>query len=97
MVAGCLREADGRSVAELGRRRDEFLAELLGLVDRFSIAPVTGTEPGAAAVVEPGAAGGAPEAAAGVEPEAAGGEPGAGASAPREPLDATQREPDVVY
>jgi carnitine 3-dehydrogenase len=39
MVAGCLREADGRSVAELGRRRDEFLAELLGLVDRFSVSP----------------------------------------------------------
>ena len=39
MVAGCLREADGRSVAELGQRRDEFLAELLGLVDRFSVSP----------------------------------------------------------
>ena len=39
MVDGCLREADGRSVAELERRRDEFLAELIPLVDRFSIEP----------------------------------------------------------
>ena len=39
MVAGCLQEAGGRSVAELERRRDEFLAELLALVDRFALAP----------------------------------------------------------
>jgi carnitine 3-dehydrogenase len=37
MVAGCEREAAGRSVAELERRRDEFLAGLLDLVDRFGI------------------------------------------------------------
>jgi carnitine 3-dehydrogenase len=39
MVAGCLEQADGRSVAELERRRDEFLAELLDLVKRFSLEP----------------------------------------------------------
>jgi carnitine 3-dehydrogenase len=39
MVAGCLDEADGRSVAELERRRDEFLAELLLLVERFGVGP----------------------------------------------------------
>jgi carnitine 3-dehydrogenase len=39
MVDGCLREADGRPVAELERRRDEFLAELLSLVDRFAVTP----------------------------------------------------------
>jgi carnitine 3-dehydrogenase len=37
MVSGCEREAAGRSVAELERRRDEFLAELLDLVDRFTV------------------------------------------------------------
>ena len=37
MVSGCLREAGGRSVTELERRRDEFLAELLALVDRFAV------------------------------------------------------------
>src|SRR5216683_41405 len=37
MVEGCLRQAGGRSVAELERRRDEFLAELLTLVDRFAL------------------------------------------------------------
>jgi len=37
MVGGCLREADGRSVAELERLRDEFLSELLLLVERFSV------------------------------------------------------------
>jgi carnitine 3-dehydrogenase len=45
MVAGCLREAGGRSVAELGQRRDEFLAELLGLVDRFSVSPPSRPSP----------------------------------------------------
>jgi carnitine 3-dehydrogenase len=39
MVAGCLREAGGRSVPELERRRDEFLADLLALVDRFAVTP----------------------------------------------------------
>jgi len=39
MVDGCLREAGGRSVAELEHRRDEFLAELLELVDRFALKP----------------------------------------------------------
>jgi carnitine 3-dehydrogenase len=43
MVAGCLEQADGRSVAELERRRDEFLAELLDLVERFS--PDTAPQP----------------------------------------------------
>jgi len=38
MVSGCLREADGRPVAELERMRDEFLAELLQLVERFGVA-----------------------------------------------------------
>jgi len=38
MVEGCLRQAGGRSVAELERWRDEFLAELLALVDRFAVA-----------------------------------------------------------
>jgi carnitine 3-dehydrogenase len=37
MVSGCLREADGRPVAELERRRDEFLAELLELVERHGV------------------------------------------------------------
>jgi carnitine 3-dehydrogenase len=45
MVEGCLEEADGRSVAELERRRDEFLAELLDLVNRFSIDPAVQPEP----------------------------------------------------
>ena len=39
MVDGCDRLAGGRSVAELERQRDEFLAELLGLVRRFSTGP----------------------------------------------------------
>jgi carnitine 3-dehydrogenase len=47
MVSGCLQQADGRSVAELERRRDEFLAELLGLVQRFSVAPAAQPEPDA--------------------------------------------------
>jgi carnitine 3-dehydrogenase len=45
MVAGCLEEAGGRSVAELERRRDEFLAELLGLVERFSLGTAPQPEP----------------------------------------------------
>ena len=92
MVAGCLRQADGRSVAELGRRRDEFLAELLGLVDRFSIAP--GIEP--AARTEPGAAAGVELEAAGVKPQMDSGR-GPDAAALRGPDDAAQREPDAVY
>jgi len=52
MVDGCDRLADGRSVAELERQRDEFLAELFGLVQRFAVYPAT--EPGAA--TRPGAA-----------------------------------------
>jgi carnitine 3-dehydrogenase len=39
MVQGCEREAAGRSVAELERRRDDFLAELLVLLERFSVSP----------------------------------------------------------
>src|SRR6266566_423813 len=37
MIEGCLREAGGRPVAELERLRDEFLAELLVLVDRYAL------------------------------------------------------------
>jgi carnitine 3-dehydrogenase len=37
MIDGCQREAGGRSVAELERLRDEFLAELLALVERFAV------------------------------------------------------------
>jgi carnitine 3-dehydrogenase len=44
MVDGCLREADGRSVAELERTRDEFLAELLLLVERFGLGPAVRPE-----------------------------------------------------
>jgi carnitine 3-dehydrogenase len=47
MVAGCQEEAAGRSVAELSQWRDEFLAELLGLVERFSAAPPARREPDA--------------------------------------------------
>ena len=36
MVDGCLREAAGRSVTDLERLRDEFLAELIPLVERYS-------------------------------------------------------------
>ena len=46
MVDGCTRLADGRPVAELERQRDEFLAELLGLAQRFSVYPAT--QPGPA-------------------------------------------------
>jgi carnitine 3-dehydrogenase len=44
MVSGCLREANGRSVAELERTRDEFLAELLALVDRYGVGPGAGSD-----------------------------------------------------
>ncbi len=37
MIEGCLRQADGRSVAELERLRDGFLAELLVLVERYAV------------------------------------------------------------
>ena len=37
MVAGCEREAADWSVDQLERRRDEFLAELLTLLERFSL------------------------------------------------------------
>ena len=37
MIDGCNREAAGRSVAELERYRDDFLAELLTLLGRFSL------------------------------------------------------------
>jgi carnitine 3-dehydrogenase len=36
MVDGCLREAAGRSITELERERDEFLAELIPLLERRS-------------------------------------------------------------
>jgi carnitine 3-dehydrogenase len=39
MIEGCLRQADGRSVADLERLRDGFLADLLALVERHSVAP----------------------------------------------------------
>jgi carnitine 3-dehydrogenase len=47
MVEGCAREADGRSVADLERQRDEFLAALLELVERFSTSPAGYPEPDA--------------------------------------------------
>ena len=43
MIEGCLREADGRSVAELERLRDGFLAELLALVERYAVTARTET------------------------------------------------------
>jgi len=36
LVQGCLRQARGRSVAELEELRDKFLAGLLSLVERFA-------------------------------------------------------------
>jgi carnitine 3-dehydrogenase len=36
MIDGCLREASGRSITELERQRDEFLAELIPLLERHS-------------------------------------------------------------
>src|SRR5215469_12018017 len=44
MVDGCLREADGRSVSDLERQRDEFLAELIPLVERFGVGPAVQPE-----------------------------------------------------
>jgi carnitine 3-dehydrogenase len=41
MIDGCNREAAGRSVSELERYRDEFLAELLTLLERFPPSPLT--------------------------------------------------------
>lgn len=41
MIEGCQREADGRSVADLERLRDGFLAELLALVERYAVTPAT--------------------------------------------------------
>ena len=36
VIDSCLRQAAGRSVTELERLRDEFLAELIPLVERYS-------------------------------------------------------------
>jgi carnitine 3-dehydrogenase len=36
MVDGCLREAAGRSIHELERQRDEFLVDLLGVLERYA-------------------------------------------------------------
>jgi hypothetical protein len=41
MIDGCEREAAGRSVGELERYRDNFLAELLTLLERYSLSPVS--------------------------------------------------------
>ena len=35
VVEGCEHQAAGRPVAELDRRRDDFLVELLGLVQKY--------------------------------------------------------------
>jgi carnitine 3-dehydrogenase len=51
MIDGCEREAAGRSVGELERYRDNFLAELLTLLERFSLSPAS--PPGNAGVLEP--------------------------------------------
>ena len=48
MIEGCLSEADGRSVADLERLRDGFLAELLTLVERYAV--TAWTEPAGPAV-----------------------------------------------
>ena len=98
MIGGCLREAGGRSVAELERHRDEFLAELLGLPART----VRGRRPG-----EPRAGYRAAQAPAASRESTAISEPGAGRREPppasrepdpghREPQPA-RREPDAVY
>ena len=39
MIECCMREADGSSVDELERLRDGFLAELLELVERYTVTP----------------------------------------------------------
>jgi carnitine 3-dehydrogenase len=44
MIEGCLRQADGRSVADLERLRDGFLADLLDLVGRYAAAPASGLD-----------------------------------------------------
>jgi carnitine 3-dehydrogenase len=44
MVEGCLREAAGQSVGDLERRRDEFLAALIALVERFPLEPASERE-----------------------------------------------------
>lgn len=46
MVDGCDREAGGRSVTELERLRDEFLAELIGLTERFRAGPAQRSDSG---------------------------------------------------
>jgi carnitine 3-dehydrogenase len=57
MIEGCLSEADGRSIADLERLRDGFLAELLELVERYAVTgrgdallPVAAAGPTAAAL-----------------------------------------------
>jgi hypothetical protein len=52
MIEGCLRQADGRSVAELERLRDNFLAELLVLVERYALTGHAGPTGNAALVME---------------------------------------------
>jgi carnitine 3-dehydrogenase len=42
MVEGCMREAAGRSIAELERTRDDFLVELLALRERYEIDRTSG-------------------------------------------------------
>jgi len=44
MIEGCLRQADGRSVADLERLRDGFLADLLDLIERHAVTPRTGSQ-----------------------------------------------------
>jgi carnitine 3-dehydrogenase len=41
MIEGCEREAGGRSVADLERLRDDFLADLLPLIERYTPGPQT--------------------------------------------------------
>jgi len=48
MIEGCLHQAGGRSVADLERLRDGFLADLLDLVDRHAVAPRAAEAAGAA-------------------------------------------------